>query len=159
MTLDLDPIRARLAAATPGPWHAYGNTLAAEVGRCTCSPHYGAHERSCGLEDIGQVVERDADLIANAPADMAALIAEVERLRTENEELIERGWADEVFAHSLRGAVQRVRELAETWRARGEHQMAYAETVPEDVRESLLDAGANWIDMARHTLRALDGAE
>ena len=81
MTLDLDPIRARLAAATPGPWHAYGNTLAAEVGRCTCSPHYGAHERSCGLEDIGQVVESDAELIAHAPADLAALVAEVERLR------------------------------------------------------------------------------
>ena len=81
MTPDLDAIRARLAAATPGPWHAYGNTLAAETGGCTCSPHYGAHEAHCGLEEIGQVVESDADLIAHAPADLAALLAEVERLR------------------------------------------------------------------------------
>jgi hypothetical protein len=46
--LDLDPIKARLAAATPGPW-VY----------------------SCN----------DAYLIANAPTDLAALVAEVERLR------------------------------------------------------------------------------
>lgn len=52
--LDLQPIKSRLAAATPGPWR---------------------------FTKIRPQPNPDADLIANAPQDLAALVAEVERLR------------------------------------------------------------------------------
>ena len=53
----LAQIESRLAAATPGPWFAYRDGLAAFI--------------------------READLtvIANAPTDLADLVAEVRRLR------------------------------------------------------------------------------
>lgn len=76
---ELDAIRERLAAATPGPWRAEysGATgpvvMDAEsvdardhVARC---PHYRGHA--------------DAGFIAHTPTDVAALLAEVERLRAE----------------------------------------------------------------------------
>lgn len=75
--LDLQPIKARLAAATPGPWTASPNVqprgvaAVAEVNTVlvlSSGPLYGSPAQ-------------DADLIANAPTDLAALVAEVERLR------------------------------------------------------------------------------
>ncbi len=68
MSTDMSEIRDALAKATPGPWYAFASTIATEAGRCTCSPHYGAHENGCGLMEIGQMVETDANLVANAPA-------------------------------------------------------------------------------------------
>ena len=58
-TLDLEPIKERLAAATPGPWDFH--IIPPEIG--------------------GMGTGADAEFIANAPEDIAALIAEVERLR------------------------------------------------------------------------------
>ncbi len=56
ITLDIEAIRARLAAATPGPWnHASWQ--------------------------LGQINFADADLIGYAPTDIVALLAEVARLR------------------------------------------------------------------------------
>lgn len=87
MTPDLDPIRARLAAATPGPWHSWDRGIGYEVhkGRAAdCLSEYGVGMESCTeLNDgfRGTFRMADADLIANAPADLAALVAEVERLR------------------------------------------------------------------------------
>lgn len=75
--LDLQPIKDRLAAATPGPWTASPNVqplgvaAVAEVNTVlvlASGPLYGSPMR-------------DASLIANAPTDLAALVAEVERLR------------------------------------------------------------------------------
>ncbi len=62
--LNLAPIKARLAAATPGPWSV------AEIG---------------GFQTTG--LKEDDELIVNAPADLAALVAEVERLRAKVAEL------------------------------------------------------------------------
>lgn len=56
--LDLEPIRARLAAATPGLTYPFANW---------------------------PLRPNDAALIANAPADLAAVVAEVERLRRDRE--------------------------------------------------------------------------
>ena len=77
--MNLEPIKARLAAATPGPWETD------EEKCCVYSVDSGAviAER-LGSETSSCV---DADLIAHAPTDIAELVAEVERLR----EVIEGG--------------------------------------------------------------------
>jgi hypothetical protein len=88
MTLDLEPIKRRLAAATPGPWRVKeddaktlhrGTVQVEEHGRlietiaeCYCGG-YDGHGR------------QNAELVAHAPEDLEALIAEVERHRQEKD--------------------------------------------------------------------------
>jgi hypothetical protein len=78
--LDLDPIKARLAAATPGPWAAHhiddDESIVAAAGRV---------KFVCGLGD--RLEKEDAELIAHAPTDLSAMVKEVIRLRVENEDL------------------------------------------------------------------------
>lgn len=91
----LDEIRARLAAATPGPWTLFAAAAESEV-MAVLKPgeprerivtmdadHYvvtlGVDE--CGDGDGPDRAVADATLIANAPADLAYLLGEVERLR------------------------------------------------------------------------------
>lgn len=82
----LAEIEARLRAATPGPWTkdhrgggvVRGSTLIEFVRGSSYTQvalAVGLHEKEAG----GQ--EENATFIANAPADIAALIAEVKRLR------------------------------------------------------------------------------
>lgn len=89
--LDLEPIKARLAEATPGPWaagwsgdpDADGPDAAAPLNVISwnrgevadLAPHPGCHASTW------EQVLRNAELIAHAPSDLQALIAEVERLR------------------------------------------------------------------------------
>lgn len=73
--LDLQPIKDRLSLATPGPWsldvtYFQPKSIWARVGKL-----FSADDATFG----------DCALIANAPADIAALIAEVERLTAEND--------------------------------------------------------------------------
>ena len=68
--LNLEPIKALLAAATPGPWVIPGG------------PEGEWPFKTWPLSPA------DADLLNTAPKNMAALIAEVERLRDENEGLL-----------------------------------------------------------------------
>jgi hypothetical protein len=63
-----ESIRARLAAATPGPWKASLEVAAAHVARL------GQWEVSAP-KFIGGKVRQDATLIAHAPSDLAALLA------------------------------------------------------------------------------------
>lgn len=87
--LDLQPIKARLAAATPGPWEVESSetvdgSFIANMGPIMIVPYFQ------GMAPM----MADADLIAHAPTDLAALVAEVERLRTaitEHERLLRRG--------------------------------------------------------------------
>jgi len=87
--MDLEPIKSRLAAATPGPWRAQefdsypGDEGSAIVGGYSVGlvayavrPDFGA---ASGYDEAQ--CDRDATFIAHAPTDVAALIAEVERLR------------------------------------------------------------------------------
>ena len=73
--LDLAPIKDRLAAAAPGPWQLVGDdwgdarVLDGEGNLLALGPYGGA------------ISAPDGRLIAGAPTDIAALIAEVERLR------------------------------------------------------------------------------
>lgn len=72
----IDPIRARLAAATPGPWEIIGGgeyLTGVDI-------HVGSAE--------GGVRIRDAEFIAAAPADIARLLAAVEALEKIARELV-----------------------------------------------------------------------
>lgn len=74
--LDIEPIKARLAAATPGPWQTIV-TVETDIGT-----EHLVTEADMDASCIGTSPQAaDADLIAHAPTDLAALIAEVERLR------------------------------------------------------------------------------
>ena len=81
--LDLEPIKARLTAATPGPWLINDDHgLAVEDGSRNGPTGYGRW--ICG--EINNNYERErnranATFIAAAPEDIAALIAEVELAR------------------------------------------------------------------------------
>lgn len=83
MTLDLEPIRARLAAATPGPWFRRQiGTLAPEVASHHTTTWYGSPcTEAVVTHGFHNDNDLDLDLIANAPSDLAALLAEAERLR------------------------------------------------------------------------------
>lgn len=97
--LDLEPIKARLRGASPPPWETSGpdtigewcvysaplGWMVAEAniveGLPTMSPR---KETGASMVVDGDQANRNAALIANAPTDIAALIAEVERLRAEH---------------------------------------------------------------------------
>ena len=86
----LDEIKARIAAATPGPW-AWSRTPAA-----TNDYDHGILWSASNREVIEVVApadgpeiettKADAALIANAPADLELLVEAVERLTTERQQ-------------------------------------------------------------------------
>jgi hypothetical protein len=54
-------------------------------------------------------------------------------------------------------ALERVEALAALWEARGESDMAYSKTIPdEDIAMALLTSGAGMVENARHIRIALD---
>ncbi len=75
--MDLDAIKARAAAATPGPWYVerggeHGDPFWA-IAAILRDP-YGDNSLSCGSD------REVAEFIAHARTDVPALVAEVERL-------------------------------------------------------------------------------
>lgn len=90
--IDLAAIRARLAAATPGPWHTVDvrcdDAKPNEVGVCALTdprsfqkPDGTWHGCFVARGMDGPTRDANATLIAEAPAYLAALCDEVERLR------------------------------------------------------------------------------
>lgn len=81
--IDLDAIKARLAAATSAEqWRADVWTSYDDASHCAVGPEHESDDRDeDDPESAHAAAMRDADLIAHAPADLAALVAEVERLR------------------------------------------------------------------------------
>lgn len=79
----LSEIEGRLAAATPGPWECDGPT--ASVAYEVVSPGgFGA----VGAIVATDAIEEDAELIAHAPADLAALmgfVREVDQITSDRE--------------------------------------------------------------------------
>lgn len=69
--LDLQPIKDRLAAATPGPW---------EIDDRYSDCHVGQGEKALFTVEV-DAKKSDVELVACAKEDLAALVAEVERLR------------------------------------------------------------------------------
>lgn len=60
----------------------------------------------------------------------------------------------------LRNTIARVQALADAWTARGEHDMAYSKTIPdENIADYLLGAGAELVEKARHIHTALHPGE
>jgi hypothetical protein len=98
-TLDLDAIEARLNAATPGPWDSlmdsdtkaaardwrevWGGPASVVVGDFYERRSGGETETVCGV----RIRAANATLIANAPTDLRALVAEVRRLTDANARL------------------------------------------------------------------------
>lgn len=96
--LDLDPIKDRLAKATPGPWavdtakwdpddHSAPDLVIRHDGDpSVCNPLYARNVARCypgdaDMDTASGQEQRDTRFIANAPSDIAALVAEVEALR------------------------------------------------------------------------------
>ena len=77
--LDRDAIQARLDAATEGPWMTTQDTGTHVVYVNSTSPKGQTY--SSVLWNADWATEADAEFIAHAPADVAALLAEVHRLR------------------------------------------------------------------------------
>lgn len=81
----IDAIRARLNAATPGPWaiwHDLDHQGFTTVGDADSYEEILAHGECEESNPTAHVyVEEDADLIANAPADIAFLLAELDAAR------------------------------------------------------------------------------
>lgn len=85
MKLDLEAVKARIAKATPSPWEwivwPRRNMLVHRTGMKTLLT---VLETQGDVEaDYPCANDADRDLIEHAPTDLAALIAEVERLRAE----------------------------------------------------------------------------
>ena len=76
--LDLEPIKARLAAASPGPWQWFGSQ--GEVGTFGMLSTKGS--AMLQIKQANQFpIDAEMCLIEQAPIDLAALVAEVERLQ------------------------------------------------------------------------------
>lgn len=75
---DLDAIRARVEAATPGPWFAWSRGVGWLIG---LDPDANQCIPGGFRTDIAR--EADAEFIAHARTDVPALLAEVEQLRAQ----------------------------------------------------------------------------
>jgi hypothetical protein len=139
MALDLEPIKARLSAATPGPWKRYYAGIDLDGEEMWYVGHNGGTVTIDGVAgDIPYTP--DAEFIAHAPSDIAALVAEVERLRKVAEAAAEaidakterdglsyygakpEGWGDKMDANTARSRSAYVLLVAAVreWREAGE---------------------------------------
>lgn len=88
MTLNLDSIRSRLAAATPGPWKI--SEIEARMGVLKIMSNKRPIATAAyymGSEDVE--VEHNADFISHAPEDIRLLLERVETLRIALRDLLE----------------------------------------------------------------------
>ena len=136
--IDLDAIKARLAAATPGPWTIDdgddGDFCSAIAVIAPIPVSERQHAKFVGDFNERAVIaltlwqnppvaviydarwDENASLIAHAPTDIAALIAEVEALRSEA--LTMRQWAEEAAAAENANAQELPEARAEVARLR-----------------------------------------
>jgi hypothetical protein len=71
--IDIEAITARLSEATSGPWHRHGADVHGGVGVLFTG--------NDGSSEVRQQADADAEFVAHAPADIAALLDEIARLR------------------------------------------------------------------------------
>jgi hypothetical protein len=74
--MDLDAIEARMARTSARPWYRHGANIDDAGGNRIFDGRDGDAE-------VRQQADRDAEMVAHAPTDVAELIDEVRRLRTE----------------------------------------------------------------------------
>lgn len=116
---ELAAIEARLAAATPGLWTRFGR----EIGNENGDSWYLGHDIEGPPEAERGQFERvaDAELIANAPADLRRLLDEVQRRHTQAVGLIDANggaWAEAArVTRGLRTELASMTEFAESLRA------------------------------------------
>lgn len=154
----LGEIENRLNAATPGPWVLETDTDFDEFHGKSYGPWpqslrlpvhtVGREDQPCDPEDnfdyyrhtaseISELTMETAEFIAHSPSDVAYLLAE---LRKRDE------------------ALERVERLAIGWHLRGESDMAFSKTLPdEDIAMAILTDGAAKVENARHIRNALKG--
>ena len=127
----LDAIRARVEAATPGPWEAGTAFCCPDMGwidgpkRMVCPVHESA-KRTHTLD------ANDAEFIASAREDVPALLAEVERLTADP--LPAAAWVREVERAAFARGVAAMREAAVEWAWRNFVLGAMASVVVRDLR-------------------------
>jgi len=135
----LDAITARLDAATPGPWFQHQDWIDMGVPDASHTissdpKPYGKFIASVGLQY--DVKHGNANLVAHAPEDVAYLLA---------------------LARKQAAALERVESLAKAWESRGEHDMKFSKSIPnEDIAMAILTEGASKVENARHIRNALE---
>lgn len=81
---DIAAIRARLEAATPGPWKATASGVSTPIGELDFLPGIAeADQPGWSVADM----DAAADFIAHAPSDIAALLQALEVAEQDNESL------------------------------------------------------------------------
>lgn len=73
--LDLDAIRRRAAAATPGPWTRHGADVHSSDG--ASGPLFVGRD---GTSAVREQADRDAEFVAAARADVVALLGALDRI-------------------------------------------------------------------------------
>lgn len=105
--LDVDDIRARLTAATSGPWVRGHDELTVTAGTWPIAIVGISHdditvdyeEDAVFFDHVSSSADADLDLIAHAPEDIKALLNEVDRLNDALQEIdrrIETAYPDEL---------------------------------------------------------------
>jgi len=84
---ELNAIRARLDAATPGPWRVSTRGYDVVAGEQENRTRVCASPNNLSLPEGWERWMNNAELIANAPSDLAALLARVDSLDAENAQL------------------------------------------------------------------------
>ena len=155
-TLDLEPIKERLAAATPGPWRVWTdpdptNVRATAVETAWC---YGDIEGDTELITDYLPTDADAEFIANAPEDIASLVAEVERLRATVivEQNRRQPWVK--LAHQNAQEVKRLREQVDAVRSATANHPDPCEKHPDDDAVT-----CGWKSAYRDVVHALEVGE
>ncbi|KIA72712.1 hypothetical protein ANMWB30_24800 [Arthrobacter sp. MWB30] len=86
----LEPIQNRLNAATPGPWVEYHeNGTPGVLEAFNCPPATGVYLVDYASMDQKQ---KDAQFFANAPTDLARVLAAIEGLVELHEPVLQRQW-------------------------------------------------------------------
>jgi hypothetical protein len=133
----LDAIHAQLDAATPGPWKVRECTPCTERGRLEVDVWDEAGtQKVTGWCDDDEFHRPDAEFIAAAPENVRYLLD---------------------LARKQQAQLDAVRALTDQWNARGESDMAFSKTIPdENISIALLTDGATMVENARHIRNALE---
>lgn len=161
MTEDqLKEIEARLNAATPGPWAPISDMPSWAVASFNAQTDVvttrNRQYRSPGVTNYGCRLH-DADFIAAAPTDIAALLAEVRRLNRDVQTLIEEGIENH---NKLAIATEALEFYAspENWEWTDDcGQFSWAATIKGDIwKNPTVDEGGGTDYAGRHAREALE---
>ncbi|WPR65228.1 ead/Ea22-like family protein [Glutamicibacter protophormiae] len=177
MSYNLDTLRKTAKAATPGPWEVWKNVHCDPVVVPAGKPWAGITDPKMPFEKIAGLSTAPDDygranleyIATFNPETVIALLSRLEQaeqaldaterqvVARSGETAAERIWRGR--AEQAEQAVQRVRELGDAWKSRGEHSMKYSETLQWPVAEAIHEGGADMVNNANLIYRALDGEQ